>query len=124
MSPLESTLRLSGSVGSLRSVTSPVARADDELTRVATAPSPVQARPSPSTPASAPPGTGRPFLSAISPQAIIRQAELLLQITAAAASSPALREIAAAAYQMEIDARREMARARLEGMTAGHQWFA
>ncbi len=66
----------------------------------------------------------RPSLSTASPEAIIRQAELLLQITATAASSPAMREIAAHAYQMEIDARRDMARARLEGMTAGRQWLA
>ncbi len=79
------------------------------------------------TPRDAPPAGpshARPFLSTASPEAIIRQAELLLQITATAASSPAMREIAAHAYQMEIEARRDLALARLEGMTAGRQWFA
>lgn len=52
------------------------------------------------------------------------RAEMLLQIASTAASSPALRQIAAAAYQMEIDARREIAQARVEGMNAGRQWFA
>jgi hypothetical protein len=52
------------------------------------------------------------------------RAEMLLQIASTAASSPALRQIAAAAYQMEIDARREIAQARVEGMSAGRQWFA
>ncbi len=62
--------------------------------------------------------------SPVSAQTTIRQAEMLLQIAAAAASSPALREIAAAAYQMEMDARREIARAELEGLASGRQWFA
>jgi len=57
-------------------------------------------------------------------QAIILQAEMLLQIASTGASSPALRQIAAAAYQMEIDARREMTRARVEGMAPARQWFA
>ncbi|MGO9409189.1 MAG: hypothetical protein ACLQCB_00410 [Spirochaetia bacterium] len=61
-------------------------------------------------------------LSAASPQAVIRQAEMLLQIASANASSPALRQIAAAAYQMEIDARREMAR--VPDLGSGRGWFA
>jgi len=65
-----------------------------------------------------------PRLSALSPQATIRQAEMLLQIVATNASSPALRQIAAAAYQMEIDARREIAVARTEAATSGREWFA
>ncbi len=43
---------------------------------------------------------------------------------ASPAATPALRQIAAAAYQMEIDARREMGRLRVEGMSTGRQWFA
>lgn len=120
MSPLESALRISGGLGALRPVSVRPAGADEEATRVAAPSASAQIRLSPSTAASTP----RPFLSPLSPEAVIRQAELLLQITAAVASSPALREIAAAAYRMEIDARREMTRARLEGMTAGRQWFA
>jgi hypothetical protein len=49
---------------------------------------------------------------------------MLIQLTASAAPSPALRQIVAAAYQMELDARRELARVRMEGMTPGRQWFA
>ncbi len=47
---------------------------------------------------------------------------MLLQIASANASSPALRQIAAAAYQMEIDARREMAR--VPDLGSGRGWFA
>ncbi|HVP18508.1 MAG TPA: hypothetical protein VMU36_05880 [Spirochaetia bacterium] len=124
MSPLEGITGVSG-VGALRVAPLRQTSADEHSAAVAverTAPTPTG--PDPATAASAPVARQRPFLSPLSPQAVIRQAELLLQITATAASSPALREIAAAAYQMEIDARREMARARLEGMTAGRQWFA
>ncbi|HVO39240.1 MAG TPA: hypothetical protein VMV03_09465 [Spirochaetia bacterium] len=49
---------------------------------------------------------------------------MLIQLTASAAPSPALRQIVAAAYQMELDARRELARIRLEGITSAHEWFA
>jgi len=45
-------------------------------------------------------------------------------VGASPVATPALRQIAAAAYQMEIDARREIARVRAEGMSAGRQWFA
>lgn len=64
------------------------------------------------------------FRGLYSPQATIRQAEMLIQLTASAAPSPALRQIVAAAYQMELDARRELARIRLEGITSAHEWFA
>ncbi len=50
------------------------------------------------------------------------QAEMLLQIASANASSPALRQVAAAAYQMEIDARREMAERLFSARAAS--WFA
>ncbi len=69
-------------------------------------------------------GHSSPRLSMATPQAIIMQAEFLLQIASTGASSPALRQIAAAAYQMEIDARREMTQARVEGMAPARQWFA
>ena len=62
-------------------------------------------------------------LSLAPPQVTIMQAEMLLQIASTAASSPALRQIAAAAYQMEIDARREIASG-VEGISSGRQWFA
>jgi hypothetical protein len=61
-------------------------------------------------------------LSSASPQAIIMQAEMLLQIASANASSPALRQIAAAAYQMEMDARREMTR--VPDLALGREWVA
>ena len=65
------------------------------------------------------------ILSLISPEATIRQAEMLLQIALTTASSsasfPALRQIATAAYQLEIDARREMGRLRTD---AAREWFA
>ncbi len=118
MVPLDSTaILLQGVGGVLRAATQPdpgtpqrALRSAPEVPREARAPVATS--------------RARPALSTASPEAIIRQAELLLQITATAASSPAMREIAAAAYQMEIDARRDMARARLEGMTAGRQWLA
>jgi len=50
---------------------------------------------------------------------------MLLQIAMTAASSasssPVLRQIASAAYQMEMDARREMGRLRSD---ATREWFA
>ncbi len=52
------------------------------------------------------------------------QVQMLLQIAARADPSPALRQIVAAAYQMEIDARRELAHMRLEQMSPQRQWFA
>jgi hypothetical protein len=67
-------------------------------------------------------------LSALSSQAALRQAQLLLLVasnmSASPAATPALRQIAAAAYQMEIDARREISRLRAEGMSTGRQWLA
>jgi hypothetical protein len=50
------------------------------------------------------------------------QAEMLLQIASMNASSPALRQIAAAAYQMEMDARREVAR--VPDLASGREWVA
>jgi hypothetical protein len=66
--------------------------------------------------------------SVIAPQATIRQAEMLLLVASTTGSSPAaapvLRQIAAAAYQMEMDARHEIAQVRAESITTGHQWLA
>ena len=90
---------VSGAAGSVRAPTQP------EQTQIAP-PAPAQYRP------------------ASSPQATIRQAEMLLQIVATNASSPTLRQIAAAAYQMEIDARREMAANREEVTIPQREWFA
>jgi len=79
-------------------------------------------RRAPSENRSAQPGA---ILSLISPEATIRQAEMLLQIAlttaSSTASSPVLRQIATAAYQMEVDARREVARLRTD---AAREWFA
>ncbi len=115
MSPLGST----GAVlPGVRAALQAVRRTEESARAPAAAQQPTQPQPS---------STGRlsaSGLSVLSPQATIMRAEMLLQIASTAASSPALRQIAAAAYQMEIDARREMARARVEGMSGGHQWFA
>ncbi|MGA2765038.1 MAG: hypothetical protein ABSG17_16940 [Spirochaetia bacterium] len=139
MSLLDSAGVLLHGVGA---VTRPVQRVEEaqrpEVQSVrALAPAPVPApgaAPVPAvapTPAAAPRAESRTpalrtptALSAQSPEAIIRQAELLIQITAGAGSSPVLRQIAVAAYQMEIDARREVTRARLDGIASGRQWFA
>ena len=87
----------------------------------ARAPDPPKAPAPPTVPTSG-------FAAASTPQATIRQAEMLLLIAsnigASPAATPALRQIAAAAYQMEIDARREMGRLRVESMSTGRQWFA
>jgi hypothetical protein len=137
MSPLESVGRLQRGVGAARPRLSRGLRAPQEAAVPAGGPgqpthkgkdpaiaSSAAAAPSAAIVASAVPASSRPVLSRVPPQTTIRQAEMLLQITATAGSTPAVRQIAAAAYQMEIDARREIARARIEGVAAGRQWFA
>ena len=128
MSPLDSSaILLQGVRGVLRPALQ-VGRGLSAPPSVSSFPGP---RPSPSTPAPPsafpPPSSPRAaaaFRSLYSPQATIRQAEMLIQLTASAAPSPALRQIVAAAYQMEVDARRELAQIRIQGMTPGREWFA
>jgi hypothetical protein len=47
--------------------------------------------------------------------------QIALTTASSTASSPVLRQIATAAYQMEVDARREVARLRTD---AAREWFA
>ncbi|HTP58883.1 MAG TPA: hypothetical protein VMM82_08195 [Spirochaetia bacterium] len=88
---------------------------------------PPQAQSADRQPPVAPPSSST-VLTSLSSQATLRQAQMLLlfasNVGASPVATPALRQIAAAAYQMEIDARREIARVRAEGMSAGRQWFA
>lgn len=115
MSPLSGTEAL---LPGVRASLQAVRRTEGSSRAPAAAPEPVQTEPRSTARLST---SG---LSILSSQATIMRAEMLLQIASTAASSPALRQIAAAAYQMEIDARREIAQARVEGMNAGRQWFA
>ena len=92
------------------------------------APQPVSQTAPVRSPPPAAASAGSSILSSLASQATLRQAQMLLlfasNVGASPAATPALRQIAAAAYQMEIDARREMARVSAEGMGAGRQWFA
>ena len=120
MSPLDSTRIQGARAGPLRSFlsgSSPVER----NTSISSA-GPSQAIRPPQT--ARPSGASTVFRMATSPRAIIRQAEMLLQITATAAPSPALRQVVAAAYQMEVEAMRDLVRMRLEGGMSGREWFA